>query len=505
MSKNLTLLNVIEKILDEADRPQSSKEILDTIKNQYKIQVGGNPIKTINARLTEEIKQNGRSSLFMRTGRGVYTLRKFTQHYEYIPEPIKRKYSIEFKDQVLVFPRELLDSFGYFHTIRKDYNAIGAGLLFPGIDGSKVFWKNRHDAEEDFFHKQVVTYVIVKYNDSILRFSRGKWTSLRDNLGAYTIGFGGHVEFRDVNIFTQDRIDDFETTLYQSVKRELKEEIGINFGNKNIRLIGVLNDDSVKQGEQHFAFIYLVEIFSPEVYKSEKWINKPHFISVELLVEEFKFYEYWSQLCIQAYWGEQANINCQIQTIPNLSLKDQSEIVLVVGYIGSGKTKICELLENKFSYKSIRCSRIMQELIGCGTIEEIGRQELQDAGYKFITEDSGHEKLSQGIINFMNQNPSKYYVLDGLRYPETFDVLSKKLDKPITIIYIDSLIENLHHNYRDRHKKRISFQEYLNTVSHPVEKAIQRFRPIADVTVHNNGSLSSYLATLDKFFENEMR
>ena len=342
---------------------------------------------------------------------------------------------------------------------------------------------------------------MIKYEDSILRFSRGKWTSLRDNLGSYTIGFGGHVDLRDIDIFAQKRADDFESAIFHGVKREVKEEIGIDIDLENVQLIGVLNDDSVKQGKQHFAILFLVEVYSPDIdSRSERWITKPEFIPIEKLVEEFEFYEYWSQLCIQAYWGEQIKLDCQIQPAANFSLKYQHEIILITGYVGSGKSMACELLEKEYGYKNIRCSKVMQEIIGCGSIEEIGRRGLQDMGYKFIKEEDGHERLSQGIVELMNNDPNKLYVLDGLRYPETLDVLASKLNKPITIIYIDTLIENLYRNYRDRNKRQISFREYIDIISHPVEKVVQQFRPIAGVTVHNNGSLSSYKSALNEFF-----
>ena len=58
---------MIESILDEAPRPLSSSEILSEINSKFEVEVGGDPIKTINARLTEEMNQNGRNSLFMRS------------------------------------------------------------------------------------------------------------------------------------------------------------------------------------------------------------------------------------------------------------------------------------------------------------------------------------------------------------------------------------------------------------------------------------------------------
>lgn len=365
----------------------------------------------------------------------------------------------------------------------------------------------RSDAEKDFYHKQLVVYVIIMYKNEVIRFSRGKETSLRNNLGKYSIGVGGHVDLIDQDMLHQGA-NAFAYACLQCVKREVFEETGIdvNKNQKELTAIGFLNDDSVEQGLQHVALVLLLELSNREVYQTEKQVVKPHFVPVEKLADDFNDYEYWSQLCIQAFWSDKLKIGSKIVPTNNFKLKHQSEIILIAGFIGSGKSEACKLLEDEFHYVNIRCSKIMGEIIGCGPIEVTGRRNLQDEGYKFIHSGDGHNRLADGIIKFMSENPDKSYVLDGLRYPQTLSVLTEKLNKPITIIYIDKLIGKLWEHYTDSIRINIkpSFVDYLNTEYHPVEKHIQDFRPIANIVVYNNDTLDSYLSTLRKFFTYEI-
>ena len=305
---------------------------------------------------------------------------------------------------------------------------------------------NRRQAENDYLHKQIVSYVIVKSGDSILRQTHGARTSVSGYLrGQYSIGFGGHVEYRDALPLFHDTTD---FGYIRSVQRELQEELGITISSlKNLKTLGVLNDESVQEGRKHLAYIHLLEVPTRDFKKNERWINDLLFVEIRKLNDEFEDYEYWSKLCILSFFGDQLP-SSRVSKKRNFSLIKQSDLVLIVGYVGSGKSEACALLEKEFNYKLIRCSRIMQEIIGCGPIEEIGRDKLQDEGYKFITQNGGHERLAQGIVDFMRSHPSDRYVLDGLRYPETLVALQTELDRLVTVLYVDTMNDSLYRNHK---------------------------------------------------------
>jgi len=423
------------------------------------------------------------------------------------------------EEKVLVIPKRDIDKLGYFHGIRTDrkiflnrffgINSERIGLGFStDSENIRFKWMNRNEAEKDFHHKQLVVYVIIMYKNEVIRFSRGKETSLRDNLGKYSIGVGGHVDLKDQDMLAHKGKNAFIYACLECVRREVLEETGINVNKnkKELTAIGFLNDDSVKQGLQHVALVLLLELSIREVYQTEKQVVKPHFIPVEKLADDFNDYEYWSQLCIQAFWSKKLKIECPIVPIKNFELKYQSDIILIVGFTGSGKSEACKLLEDEFGYVNVRCSKIMAEVIGYRSTEAIERSTLQDAGYRLVHSENGHDSLAQAIVEFMSKNPSKHYVLDGLRYLETLSALARRLNKPITIIYVDKLIENCwkHYNESIHIAVKLTFSDYLTRIYHPVEKHIQDFRPAANIVIYNNGSLNSYLASLREFFKKEI-
>ena len=85
----------------------------------------------------------------------------------------------------------------------------------------------RLDVEINPEYKQIVSYVIVKHQNMLLRYTRGVVTNVGQYLhGEYSLGFGGHVEETDWNLFG------FNDAGYQnSVLRELKQEIQIDQSN----------------------------------------------------------------------------------------------------------------------------------------------------------------------------------------------------------------------------------------------------------------------------------
>jgi dephospho-CoA kinase len=187
-------------------------------------------------------------------------------------------------------------------------------------------------------------------------------------------------------------------------------------------------------------------------------------------------------------------------------------IVLIVGYIGSGKSEACKLLANEFGYTLVPCSKIMQEEIGCPPIDVLGRKGLQEIGYQFINTPEGHRRLAKATYKFMKKSGSKSFVLDGLRYPKTLDILEKMLKTQIAVIYVESTIDSLYKYFIAREnskniangKKEHDFSEFLEIVYHPVEREIERFYPLADVIVYNHGTKDDYLVELRKLFKTRL-
>lgn len=506
MTRGLSYLQAAELILRDNERPMSAQELVNEIRKRRFIDITGiTPQKTMNARISVDIKLNGEKSKFKRVGKGRYILREFPgEEYHAIPHG-KRMSRL---DKVLVFPSGKLDELGHFHGIKKNFERYESTLL----SAETSLFINRLKAEANDKYKQIVSYVLIKYKDTLLRFTRGVITNIGQYIhGEYSIGFGGHVEERDTEPLFQS-----DCGYQNSILRELKQEINIdikNLPNHRFTTIGVLNDDSTELGAHHFAFVHLLELLelpSKDMgffRKGEKSINNPQLVEIQDISKEFGGYEYWSKLCLQTFFGERLAFECHIHPKPDFSLRKHKDLILIVGYIGSGKTEACNLLSREFGYTFVPCSRIMQEEIGCLPIEKIGRPKLQEIGLDFISKPNGHERLANAIVRFIKSNPTGPYVLDSLRYPKTLNILQNLLGKSITVIYVESTIDNLFRYFSSREKNMEdiqSFDKFLDIVYHPVEREIERFWPIADITIYNHGSKDAYLQKLRDFFREEL-
>jgi predicted NUDIX family phosphoesterase len=64
----------------------------------------------------------------------------------------------------------------------------------------------RKDAEGDFSLKQIVTYVAVLRDRMVLCYERGTYSATgKELVGRKSIGFGGHIDAQDLNLFSTDR------------------------------------------------------------------------------------------------------------------------------------------------------------------------------------------------------------------------------------------------------------------------------------------------------------
>jgi len=250
--KSLSYPKAIEVVLSVLKRPLSMFEIEREI-------VRRELIKKVNSgslrKAIYDDLEKGDSSIFLQIEYNLYMLRSSEVVSEINNLPI------------LVFETKKLEALGYFHTIKKDYRRYVDSIL--KVD-NPIFLP-RAKAEGNANYKQVVSYALIMYKKKFLRFTRHEYKRNRDLDridGKFSLGFGGHVQFEDSNLFT---VNDNDSGYTASLFRELNEEIGIQEQDiKEIRTIGVLNDDSTPKGKCHFAFLHLVELDNPKFGDKER-------------------------------------------------------------------------------------------------------------------------------------------------------------------------------------------------------------------------------------------
>lgn len=488
-SKNLSYSKAIEIVLSALKRPLSMFEIeREIVRRELLEKINSSMIRhTIYKDL-----EKGDASVFAQIEYNLYTLRTS----EVVTET-------NFP-AVLVFDANKFEGLGYFHGVNKEFQSYFDEILRT----DNPIFIPRVQAEGNPNYKQVVSYALITYKKKLLRFTRHEYKRNR-NLdlidGKYSLGFGGHVQAEDLNLFTVDYKDSGYTA---SLFRELREEIGIQKQDiKEIRTIGVLNDDSTPKGKCHFAFLHLVELANPNFEDIEKWVIKPELVSFEQIVQEFENYEYWSKLCLQHYYAKELQnleFTCFIDNRRGLSLKNLS-CIAIVGEIGSGKSEVCSILEKQFGYVRIPCSKILREMLQWKSQTGDERHELQNAGLEFINKRGAHKRFAKKIVEYIKSEASdKPVIIDGLRYRDTYFELRRALGtNKIPVIYIESNRDNQYRNFIARDKTKVGLGKFTEIVDHPVESHIGQFLEYADILIFNFGSLESLVEKVGDYLQKE--
>ena len=189
----------------------------------------------------------------------------------------------KFDEQVLVVERSkfLHEALHGFKPIEQFQNE-----LWDMLHNIEV--KRRGDVENDPTYKQLISYVVVQ-NDKgeTLVYTRLKGGGEIRLHGSSSVGIGGHM----------NPVEDAEghVLLFENTYRELEEEIGVL--PDDLRLIGVINDDTNEVGQVHIGLVYLANIGDQDIY-----ITETDTLEVEF-TNRFNGYHFetWSQLLKEAH------------------------------------------------------------------------------------------------------------------------------------------------------------------------------------------------------------
>ena len=498
-------LEIAKTILLQENRPLRINEIIELAreKGYLDFSEGLTPDLTIKARITENIKRKKHNSDFKRIGPGLFVLRNFNAE-EYDAVSFSKR--IRTNEHVLVFKTSLLGQIGLFNGIKsKNYQRY----LNQILDKKNTFFIPRLTAEKDITRKQILSYIIVEKNRKVLRFVRGVYTNAHSMLrGSLCIGFGGHVQNPDLNLF---EVISNDHGYLNSVKRELLEELKISeesINNRTLKIIGILNDDSSEVGKSHFAIIHKLSLNDAKTkdakkLKGEKSINQLTFLPINDLGNDFEKYEYWSKLCIKEYYKSFIKLDCKIHRVKNYSLSKHPKVIVIVGSIGSGKTEASKILENNFYYKFISSGKVLQEIMNLPPLKKIGRSKFQEAAMNFISSEAGPSILANKILGKMDLTSSSNYVIDGIRNIKTFNVLKSVLGNNLTLIFVESTPDNCYKFYK-RREGDLDIYTFFRYLNHTVEGDIKYLLGIANLVFYNHGSLSSFQTQIKKFFKLEL-
>ncbi len=291
--KNLisTYLEACEAALEDAQRPMSSKELASYITANIDFEISGlTPWKTINARISTEIIENGPCSIFFRVDDGQFALRRWPDVVEYtvakrkinpIDELIAVVTTETFLSQLIERPNSKFFDVNYVELLQKS-NAMP-----------------RAEAEETEEFVQIIPLFFVHNERSYLTYKRTKRLPEKRLHGTRSINFGGHLQVEDFpSLFAQD-----PSVVQESLQRELREELRFEPDEKAVSFFGAIHDRSNFFARQHVGLIF--EVISGSTVNVDT--NEPGFLtsiefaSKQKILDDKDQFDDWTFLVLEEH------------------------------------------------------------------------------------------------------------------------------------------------------------------------------------------------------------
>ena len=190
---------------------------------------------------------------------------------------------------VLVCESSLIRKVGAVHGYSLEVNKLLGTLLEPVNN----FFLDRDRAENNPEYKQLITYVVLRFGDSIFNYVRGKKSSESRLVAMRSIGVGGHIEPIDQSLFASDR-----DMYLEAARREVNEEVKLDTMYRE-HVVALINDDSTEVGKVHLGIMHIWDVAEPNVTKREGLITQAGFVHIEELKKNLDELETWSQIALE--------------------------------------------------------------------------------------------------------------------------------------------------------------------------------------------------------------
>jgi predicted NUDIX family phosphoesterase len=448
---------------------------------------GKTPHQTMKSKLSVDVRRKAHASDFVRTGPGLFFLRHLLNgsHAEYEAKPLTKPTRGE---RVLAFDVGWFPQRLRFQGVTLNWKRHYARLLKPAV----CEYLDRMDAECCDTHKQLLTYVMVTRNGSVLAYRRGNYNRVEDFLrGSDCIGFGGHVAEADRTLFTESGMG-----LLECGARELSEELELPPADKKrlrdgdgLSVIGVLNDDSSGVGRRHLAFVLRYEVSGDRYWASprrgEKSITRLRWLHPRRKPLAIWHFEYWSQLCLRAFFPRLVRAAPTYRVIRRRPF-EQPHILCVLGAVGSGKSEATRILCKDFDYREINTGRLLSGIIKVPPVPQTPRDVFSRKAWAFIQSADGPRRFAQAISHAIRAAQHPRILIDGIRQHSTLDNLRSLTEgSRFGFLFVHTTPDVAYSFYRQREQSDISLPEFLALRGAPVESEVEGMIGLSDAVLYN--------------------
>jgi predicted NUDIX family phosphoesterase len=184
-------------------------------------------------------------------------------------------------EHILVIKRSLLFNQNPWHGIM-DQNLE----YYVHTIQTKQEFHPRSQMEEDFTYKQIIPYLIFRYQQRYFLMQRSHNASEKRLQNKFSLGIGGHIRQEDIK----------NNCILDWAQREFHEEI-VYEGSYTSQLIGILNDDSSDVGKVHMGLVFLLDGNSDKIsIRSE--LKSGSLYSLEECKQHYDHLETWSKIVL---------------------------------------------------------------------------------------------------------------------------------------------------------------------------------------------------------------
>jgi predicted NUDIX family phosphoesterase len=191
-------------------------------------------------------------------------------------------------ERVLVVPAAVFHDAGLFQGFSPRVDHYLARLLDP----AHLSYKSRAEAESDPSYKQLIPYVVLKWQDQLFHYTRGQRATETRLQALRSVGVGGHISADDNNLF--------DSPYREAMFREVAEEVYLETAYTE-RTLGLINDDSTPVGQVHLGIVHVFELAEPKVQRREQALTRAGFARIEDLRAERDQFETWSQIVLEVF------------------------------------------------------------------------------------------------------------------------------------------------------------------------------------------------------------
>lgn len=548
-----TYLRVAELVLANALSPLKAREIVDRgiERGLFGDHVlSRTPEKSMQARLSMDILNRGNASKFARTARGRFTLRsKLTNARALQPNDHSRAKEVAGAQPI----EEYIAERRVLRTPAEEVLCVSEStfadvLTFQGIDTDpspilgrllserSIHYIPRSQAESRDDAKQFVTYVLVQCGQRLLCYRRSYLSRAAEFLrGSKCIGFGGHVSAADVDILSRedqglsacarrelmeelflpnlsDRVEESESSGYvdpktRALPRTVNRATVRLFQRLPLEQLGILNDDSSEVGRRHVAVVYRVWLpeweIAQRLQKGDSSIKGLSWLDISQDKVDVSEFEYWSQLCLRKFYPSNVISESGFKILRKAGLSSHRAIV-VAGRVGSGKSETASYLSQRLGLPLLKSGCLLQDLMGCPPITEIGREEFQYRALEFIQRDGGPQRLAAYIGAHAAELGASRCIIDGIRHLSTYENLFQHFCNDVGLVFVQTPPDVAYDMYRAREAQdelTFTYRDFLKIYDAPVEEEIPSLGRKAQIYIYNAFGMEAIRRTIDEVAE----